>query len=89
MCRKTCGVTFALTVTLTAGCFGEALPSGLSGAAHRTATERSRLCRLLLCERPAVLPADDRKRAQIAAAVLLLPGTLGGEPFGKLRRDGD
>ena len=39
--------------------------------------------------RPAVLPADDRKGAQIAAAALLLPGTLGGEPFGKLRRDGD
>ena len=43
-----CGVTFALTVTLTAGCFGEALPSGLSGAAQRTAIERSRLCRLLV-----------------------------------------
>ena len=47
VCRRMCGVTFALTVTLTAGCFGEAVPSGLSGAAQRTEIERSRLCKLL------------------------------------------
>ena len=56
-------------------------------AAHRNRAQQA--LQAAVGDRPAVLPADDRKRAQIAAAALLLPGTLGGEPFGKLRRDGD